>query len=65
MALAAAGEAYAGYAIDFGVLKSGETTLVEMNDGFAVGAYAIGAKDYTNMIIARWEELLLLIGTQR
>jgi hypothetical protein len=27
------------YVIDFGVLASGETALVEMNDGFAFGAY--------------------------
>jgi hypothetical protein len=59
MALADAGEAHSGYATDFGVLKSGETALVEMNDGFAVGAYGIGAQDYTDMLIARWEELLL------
>ena len=57
-ALEASHEAYAGYAIDFGVLHTGETALVELNDGFAVGAYAIGAKDYTDMIIARWQELL-------
>ena len=53
-----AGESYAGYAIDFGVLDSGETALVEMNDGFAVGAYSIDRKDYTDLILARWEELL-------
>ncbi|BAY12884.1 ATP-grasp domain-containing protein [Calothrix sp. NIES-2098] len=53
-----AGESYAGYAIDFGVLDSGETALVEMNDGFAIGAYNINCKDYTDMILARWEELL-------
>lgn len=53
-----AGEFYAGYAIDFGVLDSGETALVEMNDGFAIGAYKINRKDYTDMILARWEELL-------
>ncbi|BAY25586.1 hypothetical protein NIES2100_53920 [Calothrix sp. NIES-2100] len=52
------GESYAGYAIDFGVLDSGETALVEMNDGFAIGAYKINREDYTNMILARWEELL-------
>lgn len=51
-------EAYAGYAIDFGVLHTGETALVELNDGFAVGAYRIGASDYTDMIVARWQELL-------
>ncbi len=53
-----AGESYAGYAIDFGVLDSGETALVEMNDGFAVGAYNIDRKNYTDLILARWEELL-------
>ncbi|MDY6900666.1 MAG: ATP-grasp domain-containing protein [Cyanobacteriota bacterium] len=52
------GESYAGYAIDFGVLDSGETALVEMNDGFAVGAYSIDRKNYTDLILARWEELL-------
>ena len=53
-----AGESYAGYAIDFGVLDSGETALVEINDGFAIGAYNIDRKNYTDLILARWEELL-------
>ncbi len=53
-----AGESYAAYVIDFGVLDSGETALVEMNDGFAVGAYKIDGKNYTDLILARWEELL-------
>jgi len=57
-ALDKAGESYAGYAIDFGVLASGQTALVEMNDGFAIGAYSIDNKNYTDMIWARWEELL-------
>jgi hypothetical protein len=56
--LTQAGEAYAGYAIDFGVLSTGKTALVEMNDGFAVGAYAIDSKNYTEMLLARWQELL-------
>jgi ATP-grasp domain, R2K clade family 2 len=51
-------ESYAGYAIDFGVLSSGETALIEMNDGFALGAYQIKSQDYTNLILSRWEELL-------
>ena len=57
-ALDHAGESYAGYALDFGVLASGQTALVEMNDGFAIGAYKIDSKNYTDMILARWEELL-------
>jgi ATP-grasp domain, R2K clade family 2 len=52
-------ESYAGYAIDFGVLSSGETALIEMNDGFAIGAYQINSQDYTDLILSRWEELLL------
>lgn len=51
-------ESYAGYAIDFGVLSSGETALIEMNDGFALGAYQINSQDYTDLILSRWEELL-------
>lgn len=51
-------DVYAGYAIDFGVLSTGETALVEMNDGFSVGAYGINQEDYTDMVMARWEELL-------
>ncbi|WP_181243723.1 ATP-grasp domain-containing protein [Chamaesiphon polymorphus] len=56
--LHAAGESYAGYAIDFGVLATGKTALVEMNDGFALGAYSIDSKNYTDLIWARWAELL-------
>ncbi len=57
-ALDAAGESYAGYALDVGVLASGQTALVEMNDGFAVGAYEIDSTNYTDLLWARWEELL-------
>jgi hypothetical protein len=60
-ALAAAPEERrAGYAIDFGVLSTGETALVEMNDGFAIGAYRIAAQDYAAMVMARWKELMIL-----
>ena len=58
-ALDRAGESLAGYAIDFGVLASGKTALVEMNDGFAIGAYSIDSRSYTDLIWARWTELLL------
>ena len=59
LALDTAGESLAGYAIDFGVLASGATALVEMNDGFALGAYQIDCRSYTDLLWARWEELLL------
>jgi ATP-grasp domain, R2K clade family 2 len=53
-----AGEAPAAYGIDFGVLHTGETALVEMNDGFALGAYAINQKTYTELLLTRWSELM-------
>ena len=52
-----AGESYAGYEIDFGVLANGVTALVEMNEGFALGAYDIDRKNYTDLIWNRWEEI--------
>ena len=54
-----AGEATASYTLDFGVLATGETSLVERNDGYSVGAYRdISAESYTQFILARWEELV-------
>lgn len=53
-----AGESVAGYSLDFGVLETGETALVEMNEGFSLGNYGLNNKTYTDLILARWEELL-------
>lgn len=53
-----AGESFAGYGIDFGVLSTGETALVEMNEGYSLGAYDVSYKNYGDLIVARWEELL-------
>lgn len=51
-------DAPAAYAIDFGVLDTGETALIEMNDGFSVGAYDdVPASVYWDMIATRWMEL--------
>lgn len=47
-----------GYGIDFGVLKTGETTLIEWNDGFALGSYGLDKEIYTDLIMSRWEEIL-------
>ena len=52
-----AGESY-GDGIDFRVLDNGMTALIEMNEGFALGAYSIDRKNYTDLIIKRWEEIL-------
>jgi len=50
--------ALSGFAIDFGVTREGKTILIEVNDGFSVGAYDnISAKNYWDMTRARWDEL--------
>jgi hypothetical protein len=47
-----------GFVIDFGVLATGETALVEVNDGFSVGAYEdVDPRTYTNLIAGRWSEM--------
>ena len=50
-------EAVAGYALDFGVLSTGVTALVEMNDGFSLGSYDLDPSAYTDLITARWMEI--------
>lgn len=55
---ARSGEAPAGYALDFGLLASGKTALVEANDGYSLGVYAAECEPYTDLLFARWAELL-------
>ena len=55
---AQSGEAPIAYGIDFGILESGETALVEANDGYSLGAYKIGSAAYAELIFARWQQLL-------
>lgn len=58
-ALAAAGQAPAGYVVDFGVLDTGQTALVELNDGFSFGAYdGLDAEILFEVLDARWRELV-------
>lgn len=54
---AASGEAPAAYGIDFGLLETGQTALVEANDGYALGAYAIDAASYSRLLFTRWRQL--------
>ncbi len=52
------GESISAYAIDFGLLRTGETILIEMNDGFSIGTYCeIEPKIYTDFTLHRWEQL--------
>jgi hypothetical protein len=53
------GRARAGYAADFGVLvDTGETALVEVNDGFALGSYGLDRAAYADLTVARWQEMV-------
>jgi hypothetical protein len=54
------GEAPAAYAIDFGVLSSRESALVEASDGYALGAYKISSAAYSELLFSRWRELISL-----
>lgn len=56
-AVAAYTSAPAGYAIDFGVTDTGETLVVEVNDGYALGAYGLPPIFYAQLLSARWAEL--------
>ena len=51
------GETTSAYALDFGVLSTGETALVEWNDGFSLGSYGLDRTVYTDLLITRWIEL--------
>ena len=45
------------YSIDFGITDKGETQLIEINDGFALGAYGLNPILYCKMIRDRWNEI--------
>lgn len=45
------------YCIDVGVLSTGETALIEVNDAFSIGIYSMPKKVYAELLITRWNEL--------
>ena len=47
----------AGYALDVGITQDGQTCVVEVNDGYASGAYGLPPTLYARVIEARWKEL--------
>lgn len=48
---------YHSYTLDFGVLESGETVLIEINDGFATGNYGLEPLKYYLFCRNRWLQL--------
>ena len=45
------------YCLDVGVLSTGETALIEVNDGFSVGMYGMSKELYAELLQTRWKEL--------
>jgi hypothetical protein len=60
----ASGESPVGYGLDVGVLSTGETALVEVNDGYGLGYYGpietVRAKGWLALLAARYQQLLLI-----
>jgi ATP-grasp domain, R2K clade family 2 len=48
----------AGYALDIGVLDSGQTAVVEVNEGFSLGGYGVSPTVMADVLIARWTQLV-------
>ncbi|MBY6161070.1 ATP-grasp domain-containing protein [Mameliella alba] len=57
LAVQARAAAPSAYALDFGVTSDGRTLVVEINDGYAVGAYGLSPLRYARLIETRWAEL--------
>lgn len=45
-------------ALDFGIVRGGETLLVEANDMFALGSYGLDPQLYSELIEHRWTQLV-------
>ena len=55
-------QAPAGYAIDFGVTADGRTALVEVNEGYSLGCMGLRPVLYSQILEARWDELVAAGG---
>ena len=46
------------FALDLGILSTGEVAVIEVNDAFSIGKYnGIDDETYAKFLITRWEEL--------
>lgn len=46
------------YSLDFGITDKGETVLIEINDGYALGNYGLTPKNYALYSSDRWKEIV-------
>jgi len=51
-------KAPSGYSIDFAITETGNTILIEINDGLYLGCYGLSPIRYSSLIEARWMDLL-------
>ncbi|HEX8426329.1 ATP-grasp domain-containing protein [Hymenobacter sp.] len=56
-AVAAYTSAPCAYALDIGLTATGATSLIEVNEGYAVGSYGLPPLQYAKFLSARWAEL--------
>jgi hypothetical protein len=52
----------AGYCLDIGVLTTGQTALVELNDGIALANYGLSPAQHAELHLNRWSELMSQIA---
>ena len=52
-------DAPGAYCLDVGILDTGETALIEINDAFACGSYTMSPETYGKLLTTRWNELRL------
>lgn len=45
------------YGIDFAVTDKGDTVLIEVNDGFALGSYGMPFWNYSKFLLTRWAQM--------
>jgi len=50
-------DAPSAYCLDVGVLDTGETALIEINDAFSCGSYTMSDEVYSELLITRWNEI--------
>ena len=50
------------FGLDVGVLSSGETAVIEMNDFCCLGNYGLNAQQYAQCIAKRWTEVYTLFN---
>ncbi|RSK39482.1 ATP-grasp domain-containing protein [Hymenobacter perfusus] len=56
-AIAAYQNAPAAYSLDVGLTADGRTLLVEVNDGYSLGAYGLTPVSYAKLLSARWAQM--------